>query len=162
VFRFERVGREADVIIRNLYEHYIHDMSEWLGIDVHSDGAFGHDTGPLWEGQHAVFLARSRDALAGFGVVGSAAPWVGDSAVRDVKDFFVLRRYRHQGLGEALAAHLWGAFRGAWLVRVFTGNQPALSFWRRVVQSYTGGGFEQRTVSNGGRDWLHLRFDSAA
>jgi predicted acetyltransferase len=162
VFTFDRVGPKSDAVLRNLYEHYVHDMSEWLGIDVRPDGAFGHDTSPLWEGEHAVFLARSGDALAGFGVVGSAGAWLDDPAVRDVKDFFVLRRYRHQGLGDALAAHLWGAFRGPWLVRVFTGNRPALSFWRRVVAAYTGGGYDERTVSNGRRDWIHLRFDSAA
>jgi len=160
VFRFERVGPEADAILRNLYEHYVHDMSEWLGIDVRSDGAFGHDTSPLWQGDHAVYLARSGDVLAGFGVMGSAERWLGDPTIRDVKDFFVLRRYRHQGLGEELAAHLWDAARAAWLVRVSTANGPALSFWRRVVRRYTGGRYDESAVTDAGRDWVRLRFDS--
>src|SRR5215831_12557179 len=85
--RFERVGRQADAILRNLYEHYVYDMSEWLQLDVRADGSFDYDTEPLWQGDHAVYLARSGEALAGFGIVGSAEKWVGDPAVRDVKDF---------------------------------------------------------------------------
>jgi predicted acetyltransferase len=157
--RFERVGREADAILRNLYEHYVYDMSEWLRLDVRADGTFGYDTEPLWQGGHAVYLARVGEALAGFGIVGSAEKWAGDPAVRDVKDFFVLRRYRRQGVGEALAAHLWDTHRTPWLVRVLAANQPALPFWRRAVERYTGGAYSERSVSDGGRDWIHLRFD---
>ena len=47
---FDRVGPEADPILRNLYEHYVHDMSEWFGINVRADGAFGHDTSPSGAG----------------------------------------------------------------------------------------------------------------
>lgn len=158
--RIERVGAESDVILRNLHEHYVHDMSEWLGLEVRPDGSFGHDTTPLWQGDHAVFLARAGDRLAGFGVVGSAEKWLGDARVRDVKDFFVLRRHRRRGVGDALAAHLWRAFPGSWLVRVFAGNAPALSFWRGVVDRQTGGRFHRQVVSDGGRDWVRLRFDT--
>jgi predicted acetyltransferase len=157
---FERVGPQADVVLRNLYEHYVHDMSEWLPIDVRADGSFGHDTSALWEGDAAVYLARVGGALAGFGVAASAGRWLGRPAARDVKDFFVLRRYRHQGVGDALAAHLWDACRGEWLVRVVAANRPALPFWRRVVRGYTGGAFEESVCSDGRKDWIHLRFDS--
>jgi predicted acetyltransferase len=158
---FERVGPEADVILRNLYEHYIHDMSEWLGLDVRADGSFGYDTSLLWRGDHAVYLARVDQVLAGFGVVGSAEKWLGEPAVRDVKDFFVLRRHRRHGVGDALAAHLWDQFRAEWLVRVLVPNEPALSFWRRAVRAYTGGRFDERPAQAGGRDWIHLRFDGS-
>jgi predicted acetyltransferase len=156
----ERAGAEVDAILRNLYEHYVHDMSEWMGLEVRADGSFGYDTTSLWQGDHAVFLARVGNRLAGFGVVGSAEKWLGDARVRDVKDFFVLRRYRRQGVGDALAAHLWNAFPGPWLVRVFAGNAPALSFWRRVVGRYTDGCYQEQAVTDEGRDWIRLRFDS--
>jgi predicted acetyltransferase len=159
--RIERVGAEADAILRNLYEHYVHDMSEWLGLDVRADGSFGYDTARIWRGDHAVFLVRVGDRLAGFGIAGSAEKWLGDAGVRDVKDLFVLRRYRRQGVGEALAAHLWRAFPGPWLVRVFAGNGSALSFWRRAVDRHTGGRYQEQAVSDAGRDWVRLRFDSS-
>jgi len=162
VFTFERVGPKADAVLRNLYEHYVHDMSEWFGLDVRADGSFGYDTAPLWRSEHAVFLARVGDRLAGFAVVGSAEKWLGDAGVRDVKDLFVLRRYRRRRVGDALAVHLWNAFPGPWLVRVLAANAPSLSFWRAAVGRYTGGRHDERAARDGGRDWIRLRFDSSA
>jgi len=159
--RVERVGVEADATLRNLYEHYVHDMSEWFGLDVRADGSFGYDTTPIWKGEHAVFFARVGERLAGFGVVGSAERWLGDATVRDVKDLFVLRRYRRQGVGDALAGHLWDAFAGPWLVRILAANAPALSFWRKAVGRYTGDRYDEQAVRDGGRDWVRLRFDSS-
>jgi predicted acetyltransferase len=166
MIELERIGKSGDVILRNLYEHYVHDMSEWLGIDTHADGTYGHDTAPLWEGDFAVYLARVDAALAGFGVVGSAESWLGKSAARDVKDFFVLRRYRHRGVADALALHLWNEFPAEWIVRVLVANQPALSFWRRLVRGYRADAYEERLIVERGRDsvdrdWIHLRFDNA-
>lgn len=158
----ERIGPESDLVLRNLYEHYVHDMSEWFGLDVRADGSFGHDTSPLWQGDFTVYLARVSGALAGFGVVGSAGPWLGRPAARDVKDLFVLRRYRHQGVGDALATHLWDTSRSEWLVRVLVANRPALPFWRRLVRAYAGEAHHERAVSERGRDWVHLRFDTSS
>ena len=62
---FERIDRSQDTILRNLYEHYVHDMSEWLGIDTRDDGAFGVDTTPCWQDDCAVYLAKLGASLAG-------------------------------------------------------------------------------------------------
>ena len=34
-----RIGPESDVLLRNLFEHYCHDMSEWFDIDTRADGS---------------------------------------------------------------------------------------------------------------------------
>jgi predicted acetyltransferase len=162
---FERIDHSRDAILRNLYEHYIHDMSEWLGIDTRDDGAFGFDTSSLWQGDYSVYLAKVDGSLAGFGVIGPAQRWLGHADVRDMKDLFVLRRFRHQGIASAFATHLWNEFPGEWLIRVLVANKPALPFWRRAVRDYMQGKFEERGVLERGvdsveREWVHLRFDS--
>jgi predicted acetyltransferase len=161
VITVERVGRESDAVLRNLYQLYIHDMSEWLGIEIGGDGRFVFDTAPLWEDGVAVHLARFGGALAGFGIVQSAAPWLGRQAARDVKDLFVLRRHRRHGVGRALARHLFGTSSGEWLVRVLAANAPAVPFWRGVVRERRGDRYEETAVSSGGRDWIRLRFDAS-
>jgi predicted acetyltransferase len=162
---FERIDRSRDVILRNLYEHYVHDMSEWLGIDTRDDGAFGFDTNSLWQGDYAIYLARVRGSLAGFAVVGPSERWLGRSDGRDMKDFLVLRRFRHHGIGRAFATHLWNQHAGEWLIRVLVTNTPGLSFWRRAVRDYMPGRFAETCVLEHGndsvaRDWVHFRFDS--
>lgn len=160
---FERIDRGRDAILRNLYEHYVHDMSEWLRIDTRDDGTFGFDTNSLWEGDYAVYLAKVGGALAGFGVIGSSQRWLGRAGGRDMKDFFVLRRFRRQGIASAFATHLLNEFPGEWLIRVLVANEPALPFWRRTVRDYAQGDFEERGLLERGsdsveREWVHLRF----
>jgi predicted acetyltransferase len=159
---FERVGIGADPTLRNLYQLYIHDMSEWLRLDTSDDGRFTFDTATLWQGDVAVFLARVAGSLAGFAVVASAEPWLGRPAARDVKDFFVLRRHRQEGVGRAFVQHLWREFPGEWLVRVLAANRPALPFWRSVVRDLRGDAFDESVVHHRDRDWIHLRFEAGS
>jgi predicted acetyltransferase len=161
VITFERVGIAADPILRNLYQLYIHDMSEWLQLDAGDDGRFSFDTGALWRSEVAVYLARVAGSLAGFAVASSAKPWLGREAARDVKDLFVLRRHRRGGVGRALAQHLWREVPGEWLVRVLAANRPALPFWRAAVRDLLGDAFEESVAEDRGRQWVHLRFDSS-
>lgn len=158
---FERIGPECDSVLNNLYQHYIHDMSEWLGMDVQLDGRFAYETRFLWTDGFSVFLARSDDQLVGFAVVGSAQKWTGNRAAHDVKDFFVLRAYRHHGIAHAMARHIWNEFPGQWLVRVLTTNKPAVPFWRRAMRDSLGTRYEEQIVSDRGREWCYFRFDNS-
>ena len=36
------VGADADLIVTNLFEHYLHDMAEWFGLDTQDDGRYGY------------------------------------------------------------------------------------------------------------------------
>src|SRR5262249_51116464 len=73
----------------------------------------------------------------------------------------VLRRHRKEGVGRALATHLWREFPGEWLVRVLAANRPAVPFWRAAVRDFRGDAFEESVVQHRGREWIHLRFDAA-
>ena len=161
MIRVERTGVEGDAILRNLYQLYIHDMSEWLELAPQLDGRFAFDTASLWRGDTAVYLARVDGALAGFGVVQPATTWLGPGDARDVRDFFVLRRHRRQGVARTLARRLWDDHPGVWLVRVLAANRPAVPFWRAAVQGYRDGNHDEHPTVDRGHDWIHLRFDSS-
>ena len=154
----ERIGRESDGVLRNLFEHYLHDMAEWLRFETQADGRYGYDTTPIWEQDEHVYLARVGGALAGFGVVGTAARWLGDASVHDMREFFVLRRYRREGVGGALATALWNDHPGEWLVRVADVNVPALPFWRRTIAHYSQGAYQPEPRLFNERSWTFFRF----
>jgi predicted acetyltransferase len=144
-------------LIRNLFEHYIHDMSEWLNIDTQPDGSYSYDTSHLWRNGCDIYLAKIGDAIAGFAIVGSAVEWTGDSGVHDVREFFILRRYRRRGVGRCLASLLWEAHAGEWLVRVFASNTPAVRFWRGAISRGHASYTEERRMVNA-RPWRFFRF----
>jgi predicted acetyltransferase len=156
----ERVGVESEEILANLLQHYLHDMSEFFPIDVGADGRYRYDTTPHWDNGDPVYLARADGALAGFAIVASAERWIGEAGVNDVKEFFVLRRHRRSGVGEAMARAIWGNHRGPWLVRVLEANAPAAAFWRRMIDQYTGGRYAEQRFAPDGRTRIFYRFDN--
>jgi predicted acetyltransferase len=158
-FTIARVGPEADGVLRNLFEHYLHDMAEWFLFDTKANGSYAFDTSIIWERGYGAYLVKVGEALAGFALIGSAAEWLG-SGTHDVDEFFVLRRFRRSGVGQLMATRLWDERPGQWLVRAFEANVPAVPFWRAAIARYSGGVFreERRIVS--GFPWIYFRFAS--
>ena len=64
-----KIGPESDVLLRNLFEHYIHDMAEWFDIDTKADGSYSYDTSLAWENGYDAYLAKVGDSIAGFALV---------------------------------------------------------------------------------------------
>lgn len=48
-------------------------------------------------------------------------------------EFFILRKYRRNGVGRRAANELLVRLPGTWELAVTDYNKPALGFWRRVV-----------------------------
>ena len=143
-------------ILRNLMELYLYDFSEFDGADV---GPFGLYEYPFldhyWtEPQRFPFLVRVEGQLAGFvlvtrydyfgGVYGNAegsGAWV-------IAEFFILRKYRRQGIGEEAARRTFERFPGRWQVAQIAQNTSATAFWRKVIARYTNGQFQETALDN--------------
>ena len=160
-FVIRRVDRSYDTTLQNLFEHYLHDMAEWFQFDVGSDGRYAYDMSPHWQNNDSVYLARVHGALAGFALISSAKQWTNDPVSLDVREFFVIRRHRRSGVGQALIRKIWNEHRGHWLVRVLEANAPAVPFWRTIIDAYTQERFSERqVVGSDGRHRLFFSFDN--
>lgn len=144
-----------------MFELYVYDFSELLGLDVGDDGRFrvppldAYWTHPR---RHA-FLVRVDEKLAGFALVHEGSRLSVDD-VFDVAEFFVMRRYRRRGVGEQAARWLFDRFRGRWEVRQKKENVVATAFWRRVLGRYTGGRFDEVLLDDDRWRGPVQRFDS--
>ena len=155
-------GPEEQARLTALFELYVYDFSETLGIDIGDDGRFR--VPPLaayWTDPRChAFLIRVDERLAGFALVQARSRLSGDETVCDVAEFFVMRRYRRHGVGERVAGWLFDRFRGPWEVREKAENHAATAFWRRAIGRYTGGRFEEVVLDD---QWWRgpvQRFDS--
>lgn len=157
-----KIGPESDPILRNLFEHYCHDMAEWFEIDTQADGSYSYDTSWIWEHGHDVYLAKVGGSLAGFAVAGSAPDWLGDPGRHDVHEFFIIRRYRRSGFGLKMAALVWNEHPGDWLVRVLEANAPAISFWRNAISTYSRAVYQEERRMVKERPWRFFSFASKA
>jgi predicted acetyltransferase len=149
---------EADaVLLANLLELYIHDMSEvFPHVQLGPDGRFGYRRLPLYWSEpdrRFAFLIRCDARIGGFVLVTRGSPAVSDPNVLDVAEFFVVRQYRRAGIGRQAAFLLWDRFPGKWIVRVLETNQGALAFWRATVAAFTGGAFTETVLSSPPNVW---------
>lgn len=135
---------EDKPVIANLLELYMHDFSEFLGWDLNEHGLYGYRyLDHYWTepGRHP-FVVRVGGRLAGFALV--SILFLDERSETSMSEFFILRKYRRQGVGEAVARQLFDQFPGQWSVAQMDRNVAAQSFWRAIIDRYTGGAFAER------------------
>lgn len=145
-------------IVKNLVRFYVYDFTEFCGWDCPENGLFdgsddlprywgrapenlAYDWQPSWKGYP--FLVRIAGKLAGFALVRQMSD---DPPSFDMGEFFVLRKYRRQGVGRHIAHAMFDRFRGRWQVKQLGCNTPAQVFWWRVIDTYTNGDFQDEAL----------------
>jgi len=146
-----KAAREDEPVLRKLLQLYAYDFSEITGGDVGEQGEFEHEV-PLdryWpEPDRHAFLAKADGKLAGFALIRERSALSDDPETTDVVEFFVMRKYRRQGVGRTVATRLFELFPGRWEVREMRQNVAAHAFWRNVIGRYTGGRYEERLIED--------------
>jgi predicted acetyltransferase len=133
-------GPEQEPVFAALMQLYVYDFSELLKLEIAEDGRFPFDRHRAYwtDARYQPFLIRTNGHLAGFVVVDGVSRLT-EEPLWDMSQFFVLRKHRTAGIGARAAAAAFHAFPGRWEVRVEARNTPAQTFWRKVVNRYTGG-----------------------
>ena len=142
--------QEERPIFRRLMELYQYDFSEFDGADIGPMGLYDYPyLDHYWvEPGRSPFLVRVGGELAGFAMVSRYNYRTGLNDGWVMAEFFVMRKYRHLGVGEHVACWLFDHHPGAWQVSQITENQAAVTFWRKVIARYTQGNFEEFLLDN--------------
>jgi len=132
-------------------ELYQYDFSEFDGQDLDEHGWFGYgDLDYFWfEPTHAVFLITVDEKIAGFVLIDNEVVVTGNE--RSVTEFFIMRKYRRQGVGKQAAIEVFRRLPAKWEVRVIEQNSPARDFWHRVIAEYTQDKFQEKWLDTD--DW---------
>ena len=137
-------------IMRHLMELYQYDFSEYDNADLGPLGLYDYPyLDHYWvEPERAPFLVRVDGKLAGLVLVSRYNYLTGARDCWVMAEFFIMRKYRHQGIGEHVARTIFGQFPGAWQVGQIIENQPAIAFWRKVISRYTQDTFQEHSLNN--------------
>jgi predicted acetyltransferase len=137
-------------ILRQLLELYQYDFSEFDGSDLGPLGVYDYPyLDHYWvESERAPYLVRVDGNLAGFVLIARHNYFTGLNDHWALFEFFILRKYRHQGIGEHVACFIFSRYQGSWQVAQITENMPATQFWRKVISRYTHGNFQEQTLDN--------------
>jgi predicted acetyltransferase len=114
--------------VLELLQLYMYDFSEFQGWDLADRGRYEHRSFDNWwtDADRHPFLIRADGRLAGMAMVQAGAP-------HDMAEFFVLRKYRRDGVGSRAARTVFAMFPGEWQVRQIAANTGATAFWRRII-----------------------------
>lgn len=147
------VPYEDKTILYNLIQIYRYDSSEFDGhvLNKHGYYLYKYLDNQWTEDYRRPFLVKVDGEIAGFTFVILDVPenfTALSSAEKTnvISDFFIMRKYRHKGIGKQVAFFLFNQFSGTWEIKQTSGNKIAYEFWRKVICEYTGGVILQEDV----------------
>jgi predicted acetyltransferase len=139
--------------IQGAYRDYLDDLALDTGI-FPVLGEVGHrepDQILRWFGDPNAFpliILKAAEPV-GFAMVARAAPSTLAQPRIDYRmaEFFVARTRRRLGIGQTAVQLILSRFAGRWEITEYLRNAGAVSFWRRVVATYTRGSYQERIVN---------------
>lgn len=138
-----KVSHEDKSVLYNLMQLYLYDMSQFTNADLSGHGLFEYKyLDNYWTelGRHPFFI-EADGHLAGFVLVNRFSLIV--EKANSIAEFFVMKKYRLQGVGEHAAVYLFNFLPGTWEVRELGSNVVAQSFWRKVIRQYTNDDYQE-------------------
>jgi len=139
--------------IQSVYRDYLDDLAPDTGV-FPALGEVGHrepDQILRWFGDPNVYplvILKSEEPV-GFAMVARSPPSALQSRVDyRMAEFFIARTRRRLGIGAIAVQLILSRFAGRWEITEYLRNVTAVSFWRKVVASYTRGTYQER-ISNG-------------
>lgn len=154
------VTKEDQIIVENLWELYLYDMSEYTGWAVSEEGKFTTDYPSLekyWKNEdHTPFLIRVDGEIAGFSLL-RRYPY--DPEWNDIAQFFIMRKFKGKGIGRQAFLLSVKKYPGKWLTRVLENNAGSLIFWTTVIEELTDGNFTQNVEDYEGNKMYFLRYE---
>ncbi len=158
------MSRRDDALLRNLYQLYLYDFSEFMGWDVDAQGRFdASDLNGCWDDpRRHQYLLRAEGQPAGFVMIDEVDRSIltGQRNVILMREFFVLRACRRRGVGRAAAVRAFELFPGCWEVFQLQQNVVAQAFWRKVIGAYTAGRYVETTCGEPGWRGVMQTFDN--
>lgn len=132
-----QTGAEQAELVRNLYQFYAYESSDWEQEDVEVDGRFyihEEHLARYWqEPQWSANLILVDGFIAGFLLVErSELPALN---ALELADLFILKRYRRKGIGRAVVSQVLTSGESDWLVRFYDQDETAQAFWRAVLDN---------------------------
>ncbi|MFM2486437.1 GNAT family N-acetyltransferase [Celerinatantimonas yamalensis] len=156
-----KIEQDSRYILENLFVYYIYDMSEFMGWSPDQQGqyTFNHESlTPYWqERDHIPYFIHVDNELAGFALI---RHYPANPAVFDIEQFFVLRKFKGNGVGKKALSLVVGKHPGTWQIRVLKENKAALKFWEAALTAIVGAKFEITLDIDIDLQMHFLRFDS--
>jgi len=132
---------EEKETLRDLWEKYDYDSSEYDRSDVNELGLYGEGTlNWYWtKGSYWAYFIVVDAKLAGFVILTDRPVIEGTQMDSQVGEFFVMRKYRRMGVGRRAFEQAFALHTGRHQIVRHPKNAAAVRFWDTVVNEHTKG-----------------------
>ena len=119
--------------IKKLYQLYAHDLSEFVDVQLNSEGLFDDSVVDNYysDGQLKPLKIKQQGRIVGFIFCST-----GQTVDYVIQEFFILRNYRRQGLARQALKQLLTLYEGTFGFVVLIKNKPAQLFWENILKYY--------------------------
>jgi predicted acetyltransferase len=146
----EKAARDDKTVLENLMQFYQYEYSDLDQVDVDAHGKFyyGYLDRYWTEPDRIPMLVKVKGRWAGFVLLNSHTILSERSSTRAVAEFFIMRKYRKLGIGEWVAKQVFDSFPGVWEIQVSHSNPGGYHFWKRVLDRYTNGSYQETLLDD--------------
>jgi predicted acetyltransferase len=140
----ELVKREEKEILENIIEKYCYEFSQYNNRDVNDSGLYGYDDlDCYWDKENWYpFFIKVDNKLAGFVMFNDDPESNKYESNYGISDFFILYKYRRNGIGQYCVKHILDKYKGKWQIKFHSKNEISKKFWVRTIDEYTKGKYE--------------------
>ncbi|MEM0966232.1 MAG: GNAT family N-acetyltransferase [Verrucomicrobiota bacterium] len=142
------VPESKKAVLRQLFELYEYELSPYTGHQVNEYGCFGYRYFDNYrtETDRYAYWIMVESRIAGFIMVNSYCEVAKDPNAKTIAEFFVMKTFRRQRIGQRAAVRVFNLFPGTWEIHQFVENKKSMIFWENVVDEYTSGNFEKQVM----------------
>ncbi len=123
--------------VNNLFQLYEYDFSEYYLDDVDEKGLY-----PSYKYLDLYFIEDNRDLyivtvdekIAGFFMINKYPAFL-PIGTNSIAEFFILKKYRKNGLGSFAFNFIFNNYKGRMEIKVLKKNKPAALFWDKVIKN---------------------------
>ena len=135
--------------IQNMARFYVYDLSRECG-SISSEWAIPKDG--LYESfdfkeyfidsSRKAYIVKVYEELAGFVLLNQECE--NSENTWNMGEFFIIAKFKGQGIGAQVAKEIWNMHPGKWEVSVIPNNKSALAFWEKCITQCTNSTFKKQ------------------
>ena len=132
------VVEKEQVLLRNLYSLYLHDLSRFSSnLTIGEDGFFHYEDLELFWSTEGIspYFIKLDDQVIGFLLL-LERPYLTKDNDFGINDLFILNPYKGKGFGRGALKKLFNEKRGKYFVIELRENEPAILFWKKVFKDF--------------------------
>ncbi len=139
------VLEEEKMILSHLIELYQYDFSEYENTDVNALGLYGYSyLDYYWtEPKRYAYFIKVNGKLAGLVMVCGHCYISKGNDTLFMAEFFVMKKYRKQGIGKMAAKIVLQLHVGKWELTVHPKNPVSIKFWNSVIKDAVGENYQK-------------------